>query len=462
MQPTASTDPQWQTKAQDCFFASVFLLPTRRIEKYLRCPSHTFADLHIEVASCLRFSSEWATPCLTSLRRLTRICWTSTGCGCSPAPRLLQNVTQPRAYITAMRAARERKSDPGRREALAAVRGAPVTYMSWLPAWVPRGQRPRAPPSPSTRFPVKQSNITRTNHFPELLEMLSVNTATPLARTTGAGASMIPRRRDVLAPHHMTSQPHMSSRPHTPATVPQPAHTYAPVQELAARPDVQYIAGGATQNSIRVAQWMLQEAGQTAYFGCVGSDKYAETMRAVCAKDGIAVHYMVDSLATGTCAVCVVDDDRSLVANLAAANNYKVPALRLPLPMSHCQHPLAHLPLGPSSSLRAACWARFMRLVCAHAAGVHAQISTCGHATQPCCLDPSCCTACRCMPTNSHQLQECILVAVTAGRSRSVEQGASKCSLSTCLHQFLRGSTEREVAPAGGAPPGGRARSCHG
>lgn len=99
-------------------------------------------------------------------------------------------------------------------------------------------------------------------------------------------------------------------------------------EELAARPDVQYIAGGATQNSIRVAQWMLQEAGQTAYFGCVGSDKYADTMRAVCAKDGIAVHYMVDSLATGTCAVCVVDDDRSLVANLAAANNYKVEHLQ--------------------------------------------------------------------------------------------------------------------------------------
>lgn len=95
------------------------------------------------------------------------------------------------------------------------------------------------------------------------------------------------------------------------------------MQELASRPDVQYIAGGATQNSIRVAQWMLQEAGQTAYLGCVGADKFAETMREVCAKDGIAVHYMVDGDSTGTCAVCVVDNDRSLVANLAAANNYK-------------------------------------------------------------------------------------------------------------------------------------------
>ena len=30
---------------------------------------------------------------------------------------------------------------------------------------------------------------------------------------------------------------------------------------------MQYIAGGATQNSIRVAQWMLGTPGCTAYFG---------------------------------------------------------------------------------------------------------------------------------------------------------------------------------------------------
>lgn len=96
------------------------------------------------------------------------------------------------------------------------------------------------------------------------------------------------------------------------------------MQELAARPDVQYIAGGATQNTVRVAQWMLRTAGATAYVGCVGRDKYADTMRDACRRAGVNVQYMVDADApTGTCAVCVVDHDRSLVANLAAANNYK-------------------------------------------------------------------------------------------------------------------------------------------
>merc|ERR1719160_1442011 len=55
--------------------------------------------------------------------------------------------------------------------------------------------------------------------------------------------------------------------------------------ELAAKSTVKYVAGGATQNSIRVAQWMLQEPGMTAYFGCVGEDAYAEKMRAACKED---------------------------------------------------------------------------------------------------------------------------------------------------------------------------------
>merc|ERR1711988_1816294 len=88
-------------------------------------------------------------------------------------------------------------------------------------------------------------------------------------------------------------------------------------------------AGGATQNSIRVAQWMLQEPGATAYMGCVGDDDYSKKMRDACKEDGVNALYMVDkSVPTGTCAVCITGNDRSLVANLSAANNYKA---------SHCQ-----------------------------------------------------------------------------------------------------------------------------
>merc|ERR1711935_755339 len=85
--------------------------------------------------------------------------------------------------------------------------------------------------------------------------------------------------------------------------------------EMAKRPGVQYIAGGATQNSIRVAQWMLQAKGATAYMGCVGKDANAETMKACCEKD--------EATPTGSCACLIEGIERSLCTNLCAANNFK-------------------------------------------------------------------------------------------------------------------------------------------
>ena len=50
--------------------------------------------------------------------------------------------------------------------------------------------------------------------------------------------------------------------------------------EMSSMDKVEYIAGGATQNSIRVAQWMMQgDKEQCAYIGCVGEDEYAEKMK---------------------------------------------------------------------------------------------------------------------------------------------------------------------------------------
>jgi adenosine kinase len=87
---------------------------------------------------------------------------------------------------------------------------------------------------------------------------------------------------------------------------------------------VEYIAGGAGQNSIRAAQWMLGQPGATAYIGCIGKDEYGKILRTEAESDGVTVHYLEDETTpTGTCAVLITDKDRSLVANLAAANCYK-------------------------------------------------------------------------------------------------------------------------------------------
>jgi sugar/nucleoside kinase (ribokinase family) len=60
---------------------------------------------------------------------------------------------------------------------------------------------------------------------------------------------------------------------------------------------VDYIAGGAGQNTVRVCQWMLNACGQRpgacAYFGAVGADAYAEQMKAQAAKDGVNVQVVV-------------------------------------------------------------------------------------------------------------------------------------------------------------------------
>lgn len=95
-------------------------------------------------------------------------------------------------------------------------------------------------------------------------------------------------------------------------------------KELIEKYSPQYIAGGATQNTIRVAQWMLQKPGQTAFMGCVGADDYAKQLEDCATSDGVLVHYMKDeNVPTGTCAALIKDGERALVTNLDAANNFK-------------------------------------------------------------------------------------------------------------------------------------------
>ena len=60
-------------------------------------------------------------------------------------------------------------------------------------------------------------------------------------------------------------------------------------QELEAKKGVQYVAGGATQNSMRAAQWLLQVPGATSYFGSVGDDEYAEKLRSAASSSGLNV-----------------------------------------------------------------------------------------------------------------------------------------------------------------------------
>jgi len=97
-------------------------------------------------------------------------------------------------------------------------------------------------------------------------------------------------------------------------------------EDLVANKSPLYIAGGATQNTARVAQWQTNTAGAVTYAGAIGKDdKFGKTLKEAAAADGLTTHYMEnDGVATGTCAVLVVAGERSLMANLAAAEEYTI------------------------------------------------------------------------------------------------------------------------------------------
>ncbi|KAK1791759.1 hypothetical protein P4O66_013738 [Electrophorus voltai] len=96
-------------------------------------------------------------------------------------------------------------------------------------------------------------------------------------------------------------------------------------EEIVKKFAVEYRAGGATQNSMKVAQWMIQKPSKVAtFFGCIGEDRFGEILKEKAQEAHVDAHYYEQSEEpTGTCAACITGDNRSLVANLAAANCYK-------------------------------------------------------------------------------------------------------------------------------------------
>ena len=75
--------------------------------------------------------------------------------------------------------------------------------------------------------------------------------------------------------------------------------------------DIEYIAGGATQNSMRVFQWIIEQPKVSSYFGCVGKDFYADILKDIAEKAGVNVCYQVDESAqTGLCAACLSGKSR--------------------------------------------------------------------------------------------------------------------------------------------------------
>lgn len=76
---------------------------------------------------------------------------------------------------------------------------------------------------------------------------------------------------------------------------------------------------------------MLQKGPNCAsYVGCIGNDKFGDEMKKAAHNAGVQTNFkIVDDTPTGTCACLVVGKERSLIANLGAANKYTIDHLLL-------------------------------------------------------------------------------------------------------------------------------------
>ena len=101
--------------------------------------------------------------------------------------------------------------------------------------------------------------------------------------------------------------------------------SHLPMFEEMRNMNPQYIAGGATQNSIRVAQWLLGTPKAVSFFGCVGADDNARILEEKANDVGVQVRYQVDPVEkTGVCGAVITGEDRMLVTYLGAALKFNV------------------------------------------------------------------------------------------------------------------------------------------
>jgi adenosine kinase len=97
--------------------------------------------------------------------------------------------------------------------------------------------------------------------------------------------------------------------------------TYQPLIDDVCKKDNSIITqGGALQNTLVMAQWMIQKPGMTTIVGAVGQDDGKKMLEDVMKKRGVRCLYQeIPNKSTGCCAVLVAENNRSLVASVAAS-----------------------------------------------------------------------------------------------------------------------------------------------
>lgn len=84
-------------------------------------------------------------------------------------------------------------------------------------------------------------------------------------------------------------------------------------EEIINKFDIEYSAGGATQNTLRYTQWVIGKNNQvTTFCGASGNDYFGKIMEKKAKTDGVNVKYMMtDEKNTGTCAILLTDGGKN-------------------------------------------------------------------------------------------------------------------------------------------------------
>lgn len=99
--------------------------------------------------------------------------------------------------------------------------------------------------------------------------------------------------------------------------------------EVIQRQDLEYSGGGCALNTVRVFQWLHSSSRcpgpQAVFFGSLGKDTGGHVLESLVSGDGVRGGFARQAdLPTGHCIALVEGVERTLVANLGAANRYSV------------------------------------------------------------------------------------------------------------------------------------------
>ena len=89
--------------------------------------------------------------------------------------------------------------------------------------------------------------------------------------------------------------------------------------------EVEYSGGGCALNTVRVFQWLTGLRHSSVFLGGLGQDRCGHLLQDLVEADGVMTGFAVQPhLHTGHCIALVRGAERTLAANLGAANSYQV------------------------------------------------------------------------------------------------------------------------------------------